>query len=147
MKKIFLILIGVSISLYANFTRDDISQIVTDHTTGLQWQDDNASETTARVTWEDAIDYCESLELSQNSDWRLPNFNELYFLTNRAKKNPALNNIFKNIVTRNDILAFYWSSTAVVGTESSVWSVEFYYGYFSGTPKNRKYWVRCVRNY
>ncbi len=146
MKKIFLILIGFTIAISANFSRDEVTHIVTDHSTGLQWQDNNSSETTTRVSWEDAINYCEALELGENSDWRLPNFNELYFLTNKDKKNPALNAIFNNLVTSNNMFAFYWSSTAVTGTESKAFGIEFYYGYFNGVVKSRNYWVRCVRS-
>ena len=53
--------------------------------------------------------------------------------------------IFKNFVTRNNIFAFYWSSTTVATKESSVWGVEFYYGYFDDAKKSSSYWVRCVR--
>lgn len=143
MKQIFLILIGLTISVCANYSRDEVTQIVTDHTTGLQWQDNNTSEN--KIGWEDAIGYCETLDLGQKSDWRLPNFNELYFLTNRDKKNPALNEIFKNLIIRNTMFSFYWSSTSVVGTQSSVWGIEFYYGYFAAVAKSKSYWVRCVR--
>ncbi len=60
----------------SNFSRDDISEIVTDATTSLQWQDNDEAESTQR-TWIDAISYCEELTLNEERDWRLPNRSEL----------------------------------------------------------------------
>jgi len=70
MKKILLITTGLSLGLMADanrFSRDDTTQIVTDTTTGLQWQDDaNASSLTKK--WTEAIDYCEALTLGGHDD-------------------------------------------------------------------------------
>lgn len=47
---------------------------VTDAYTGLIWEQ-NSSE--KALTWEEALAYCENLSLAGNTDWRLPNINEL----------------------------------------------------------------------
>jgi len=90
MREIFLIMIGISVSVWADFSRDDARQIVTDNNTGLQYQDD----VSRYLNWTDAIGYCETLTLGSHTDWRLPNFNELYFIADRSKSNPAIDSIF-----------------------------------------------------
>jgi len=138
MKQILLIMIGLSISLWADFTRDGSTNIVTDNTTGLQWQDDvNISK-----NWTDAIAYCENnVSLGGHTDWRLPNINELYSVTDRGKRNPAMNSAFQNVVSD-----LYWSSSTVVGYEYLAWSVYFDDGDDGWSGKSGSYYVRCVRD-
>jgi len=139
MKQIWIIL-GLTVALLADFSRDDSTQIVTDNNTSLQWQDDdNASSLT--LNWKDAIEFCEALELGGYSNWRLPNFNELYFLADRSKRNPAIDSTFENVVSDG-----YWSSTTVVGFEYYAWIVNFGNGYDGWDYKSYSYYVRCVRD-
>ena len=79
--------------------------IVTDIETELQWQDDyrDNGNRVKKAKWIDAINYCENLKLGGYNDWRLPNFNELFYLANRSKANPAIDSVFKN--TRSES---YW---------------------------------------
>jgi len=139
--KLIWIILGLTVALLADFTRDDSTQIVTDNNTSLQWQDDdNASSLT--LNWKDAIEFCEALELGGYSNWRLPNFNELYFLADRSKRNPAIDNsTFENVVPD-----YYWSSTTVVGYEYRAWYVDFYYGNDDWDNKSGSFYVRCVRD-
>jgi len=122
----------------ADFTRDGSTNIVTDNKTGLQWQDDvNISK-----NWTDTIAYCENdVSLGGHTDWRLPNINELYSVTDRSKRSPTTNSAFKNVVS--DI---YWSSSTVFDLESYAWSVHFRYGYDAWNIKSTRYNVRCVRD-
>jgi len=137
MRAILLIMIGLSVSVWADFSRDAATQIVTDNNTGLQWQDDvNTSK-----NWTAAIDYCETLTLGGHTDWRLPNFNELYYIADRSKSNPAMNSTFQNVVSGS-----YWSSTAVVGNENNARYVFFYNGNGNWYPKSFSLYVRCVRD-
>jgi hypothetical protein len=59
---------------------DNNNDTVTDLSTGLMWQklevtDDNGNA--RKMVWEEALAYCERLELAGYDDWRLPNSNEL----------------------------------------------------------------------
>jgi len=140
MKRILSIMIGLSLAAQADFVRDDATQIVTDTHTGLQWQDNNDAKIITKK-WTEAISYCEDLNLGEHTDWRLPNFNELYFLADRSKRDPAISSVFQNIVSNS-----YWSSTTVVGLEDNAWRDHFddgggYWDYKSGV-----YHVRCVRD-
>jgi len=139
MKRILSIMIGLSLAAQADFIRDDTTQIVTDTRTGLQWQDNNDAKTISRK-WTEAIRYCEDLNLGEHTDWRLPNFNELYFLADRSKRNPAISSVFQNIVSGS-----HWSSTAFVGSENLAWDVSFYGGHDDWSSKSDVYHVRCVR--
>ena len=107
MKRVFLIMIGLSCIINAEFIRDDVREVVTDTSRGLMWQDNNA---TFQLKWKNAIKYCENLELPQGGyiDWRLPNINELGTLVDYTKKDPAISSKFKNTLSEK-----YWSSTTV----------------------------------
>jgi len=141
MKRFLLIVITFNIFLYADFSRDSSKEIVTDNTTNLQWQDDS-SATSTKKNWKEAIEYCENLTLGNYNDWRLPNFNELYYLADRSKNNPAIDSIF-NYVASN----YYWSSTTLLSDKGNAWIVKFSDGSDGWDDKiNDIYNIRCVRN-
>jgi len=119
----------------ANFSRSTTT--VTDNNSMLEWQDNT---TAAKLKWEDAINYCENLTLNGKSDWRLPNINELFSITEHSKGSPTINSIFKNTTE-----GFYWSSTSYSGDSSYAWVVSFEYGSNTYYSKQKSYSVRCVR--
>jgi len=113
--------------------------IVTDNTTGLQWQDDAAgNKKTQRI----AIDYCEALNLDGFNDWRLPNLNELNSLIDESTYDPSIFAAFQNTAPNP---SRYWSSTTYVGVVSSAWSVNFSNGGYGLFIKSGSNYVRCVR--
>ena len=126
-------------SLSADFIRDDSKEVVLDTRTNLMWQDNNEAKNNDQ-NWSDAINYCENLTLGGYNDWHLPNYNELYYLANRSKYNPAIDSAFKNVAS-----SFYWSSTTSASVTSSAWFVNFYYGYDNKNVKSYSFYVRCVR--
>lgn len=139
-KSLYSLLLFVSIAS-GDFIRDDSKEVVLDASTNLLWQDNNDSKTLTK-TWNEAITYCEGLELGGYSDWRLPNLNELYSLLDSSKYNPALSSVFANVVSYYD----YWSSTSRAGNSYSAWTVTFSNGsVFYYNPKTTSYYVRCVR--
>jgi len=142
MRRIPLSMIALSAMAMADFSRSS-EGIVTDNTTKLQWQDDYSDNggSVKGAKWEDAIDYCEALTLGGYDDWRLPNFNELYSITDHSKNYPAIDTTFQAIVSRT-----YWSSTTVVGRESEAWGVYFDYGHGYWVRKSDSFYVRCVRD-
>ena len=148
MRTILLIIIGVS-SLMAivvgDFTRS-ANGVVTDSRTNLEWQDDYSDNggSIKNTTWRNAIDYCVNLNLDGNSDWRLPNLNELTSLVDDKKYNPSIDAIFQN--TSYTYSNYYWSSTTNANNNDDAWIVAFDYGnqYNNGT-KNYSQYVRCVR--
>lgn len=137
MRRILLITIGISSFLWADFSRNDSIGIVTDSSTRLQWQDNQ----TVSKTWREAINYCETLTLGGYSDWRLPNFNELYSIVDKTKSDSAIDTTFQNVLSDQ-----YWSSSTVVSGKGYAWDVDFTYGYTYWAAKSKSYYVRCVRS-
>jgi len=127
-------MIGISI-LNADFTKS--GDTVTDSVSKLEWQDDSATES---ATWVEAIEKCESLNLSGHSDWRLPNINELKSIVDRSKENPAIVETFQN-----NYSSYYWSSTTYEGSSGGAWLVYFGYGLVYSDGKSTNGYVRCVR--
>lgn len=125
----------------SSFSRDNTSQVVTDETNGLMWQD-NAEAASVKGYWEYAINYCESLTLGDYSDWRLPNINELRSIVDYGKYNPAIDDtIFENVNP-----AEYWSSTTQYENTNYAWYIYFDGSGDSGDVKDDlELNVRCVR--
>jgi len=136
MKKIILIMIGLSTALFASFSKN--GNIVTDSNTGLQWQDDAIG---TMMSWAAAIDHCEDLNLDLQNDWRLPNIKELISIMDDTKINPSMEGaVFAN--TASDI---YWSSTTFAYYSNYAWHVYFYNGFQDYYKKSDGGYVRCVR--
>ena len=104
MRVILLIMIGLSSYLSADFTKS--GNTVSDSVTGLEWQDNNETNST-RHNWQEAIDYCEALSLDTHDDWRLSNVNELKTLIDRSKREPAIVDGFEYVKYQN-FFEYYW---------------------------------------
>jgi hypothetical protein len=94
---------GQSISESRRF-KSNVGGTVTDKGTGLMWQSSDSDP----LTWEEAIDHCEGLNLAEYNDWRLPNINELLSIVDYSQYNPAINSYYFPDTATNDE---YWSST------------------------------------
>ena len=118
-----------------SYTRDDTTDIVTDHITGLEWQDDTEAKSILK-NWADAKAYC----AAKGGGWRLPSRKELVGLSDYGRNGPAIDPTFSNVASSN-----FWSSTTFAGYSDRAWSVYFRYGgqYYDG--KARSGYVRCVR--
>ena len=88
MKKIILIILGLTIIASATLNRNN--EVVTDSNTSLQWEDGDVKES---KKLEDAIAYCEALNLDSHTDWRLPNVNELKTIVDISKYKPTINEV------------------------------------------------------
>ena len=130
MKKILLVLLGASI-LLANETVVD--------TTGLEWQD-NQEAKTVKKSWQKAKAYCQELELSSKSDWRLPTIKELQTIVDVKRYKSAIKRSFSNVSS-----SYYWSSSVDVSNSSLAWNVNFNLGDTTNYSKSFIYYVRCVR--
>jgi len=131
-----------------SFTRDIDNGVTKDNVTSLIWQDDYAdnNNTVTNLTWIGAINYCEELTLGGYTTWRLPNFNELYFIADRTKYNPSIDTTsFKHTKSEN-----YWTSTTIDRKKNYAWTVNFHYGYDGKGEewqnKTKTNYIRCVRS-
>ena len=136
-KKILIIAVAATTMLYGGLTRNQ--EAVTDTTTGLMWQD-NSDVLSKKLSWEDAITYCENLSLAWYDDWRLPNINELNSVVDDTKQRPALSAIFvQNSGTT-------WSSTTHQSFRREAKMIIFGgYGTVGYINKSLRRGVRCVR--
>jgi len=126
--------------------QDNGDGTVTDFNTGLVWQ--AAPDLADKVTYQQALDSAESLDLAGYDDWRLPTIKELYSLIDfngSASQNiPYLDTSFFSFRYGDEssgerqIDAQYWSSTAYVGTtlkgNFTVFGVNFADGRIKGYP-------------
>lgn len=82
------------------------------------------------------------------SDWRLPNRGELHSIVNYSKHDPAIDSIY----FPNTQIYEYWSSSFGVKNTTSVWTVNFSYGYdgngttYDKGSKTYRNYVRLVRS-
>ena len=107
----------------------------------LVWDDREISEA---ATWVGAIKFCEQLNIYGRSNWRLPNFNELYTLTDYSENNrtiPHINSIFKHVKPEP-----YWTSTTGDNDHDRAWGISFKNGSDFTYDKTEQIHVRCVRD-
>ncbi len=136
MRGIFLITLGLSTALFADFSK--AGDVVTDSETQLQWKDDAVG---SKMSWTAAINYCEDLNFATYDDWRLPNLKELTSLVDDSRVSPSIDiGVFEYTASYG-----YWSSTTYAGTASVAWGVFFSSGRQYTDDKSRSYYVRCVR--
>jgi Protein of unknown function (DUF1566) len=118
---------------------DNGNGTVTDNTTRLVWQQGE----TGLMSWQAALDYCNGLTLAGNSDWRLPNNEELESITDETAFAPAIDaTYFPNASS----LVPYWSSTTADFAPYLAWCQYLGNGTISPDKnKDDKMYVRCVR--
>lgn len=94
--------------------QDNGDETVTDLNTGLMWQQ---VPTSATFTWQEAVEYCEDLELNGYDDWRMPSCKELYSISNFEIGWPYVNTTYFTLasgqISKDEQ---YWSSNFYVGT-------------------------------
>lgn len=106
--------------------------------TNLQYQDNKHNK---KLSFEDAIIYCNTLSLDNHNDWRLPNINELSNISNKNIQ-PSIESIFKN----TNLSWMYWSSTTDASSDDYARAVWFSNGGDWIYPKSSLNYTRCVRS-
>ena len=130
----------------ASYGRDDTHNIVTDHITGLIWQDDIGART-VKGTWSNAVAYCDALTLGGYHDWRVPTIVELQSIMVPGTS-PGINtSVFLNVdLTDSFGGRWYWSSSIDVHDTVRRWEVNFEdadVGTYSRYTTSHS--IRCVR--
>ena len=109
---------------------------VTDICTGLMWQKESAP---GKYTWQQALRYCEGLDLAGRDDWRLPNVNELQSIVDYSRWEPSIDPVFAAEPWG------YWSSSTYLPDSRYAWGVGFLIGFVNRDSKSLGYHVRAVR--
>lgn len=108
----------------------------------LCWQKSTKPE--PAKNWNDADNYCNTLELGKKDDWRLPAIEELKSI---VKENAPEQVTIDETFFIDTKLNYYWASTEYPKTKGTHWYVYFKTGY-DGIAQDFKssYDVRCVRD-
>lgn len=123
--------------------------IVIDNKTHLEWQGCPAGLTgeictkneVKRLTWQGALEYCETLGYGGYDDWRLPNRRELFSIVDIGSDDPEID---KSKFPETPSF-YFWSSSSYAGDSSTAWSVYFGNGHVHYKVKTSTYCARCVR--
>ena len=131
------------------FTVQTDTNCVLDNLTGLMWA--RNANLSGKMTWDEAIDYCEALNYGGHNDWRLPNIREHYSLSDNDYFNPALcNTSGPGHWTTNDPFTnvqfdHYWASSTVPADAGSAWRWDGSHGYQDSDAKTSRWYVWPVR--
>ena len=117
--------------------------IVLQESAGLMWTSDDASA--KALDYDDAVKAVASMAAAGFggfNDWRLPTVEELFFLADRSRCNPAIDTDFFP-KTKSDC---YWSSSPDASVPADyAWVVGFYYGSYC-LHRGLRARVRAVRS-
>lgn len=91
-------------------------------------------------TWAKAKAHCTGLTRA-GGGWRLPDVRELESIVDRQQKEPAI----EPMAFPATPAVIFWSATALSGSSSNVWVVNFYYGHSNLNLIAGPSRVRCVR--
>ena len=94
------------------------------------------------MKWDEAKAYCKA-QTTDNQKWRLPTYNELYYLADRSKYNNAIDDSFD---MPKDNYPWFWTNTEYADDKKTqAWVVYFRNGNDRWRTKTVSYFVRCVR--
>ncbi len=118
---------------------------VTDSLTGLMWTKN--ADLCGKITWEDALDFCNNLDHAGYDDWHLPNMRELHSLMDFSESSPALHEShpFEDVHTsfQNNL---YWSSSTNSYHSVCAWYVDMARGGVRFCQKIETNYVWAVRS-
>ena len=134
---------------------DNGDESVTDNLTGIIWAKSanapgpSVCDPVKSKTWQGALDYIACLNTNNylgHSDWRLPNINELFSLTDFSKYNPSLPLGHPFADVENSGTDVYWSSTVHARFHTYyAWRICFWDGTLAESSKAGEYYVWPVR--
>ena len=111
---------------------------ITDNLTQLIWQKVAYTDT---LTWEQALQYADTLSLSNATDWRLPNIKELQSINEENSINPSVNTNFFTLGTARK----FWSSTSLPNQPAKAWYWFAQFGVTTYDVKTLGHSILCVR--
>ena len=117
-----------------------VTDIIRDNLTGLVWPTRTGA---SQRTWHQALTDAASFQLCGQSDWRLPNINELQSLLNSGAERKDMwlwDQGFAGVGFGD-----YHSSTSYAANPTSSWTVNIGYGYTGSATRAAQGWVLPVR--
>lgn len=115
--------------------------VLIDKETAFMWQD-VAENRGVILTWQEAKENCESLDLEGFDDWWLPSESEMATIVDVTR--PEGHRIKKGFVyyKHNSV---YWTASTYAWNAPHAWVVDFGNGASYTLPKEARRFVRCVR--
>ena len=113
---------------------------ITDLLTSLMWL---KQPKTVAVSYDNAVDYCRTLDFQGHSGWRLPTLAEWKKLVDKKKRNPSLpqKHPFTNVLTHIG----YWSKSKHKFGPQYVYQMNLWYGKTSHIKKGENLAVWPVK--
>ncbi|MEK7990297.1 MAG: DUF1566 domain-containing protein [Thiotrichaceae bacterium] len=117
---------------------DNNDDTVTDHNTGLTWQQTPSAE---KYAWQAAQDYCANLEYAERDDWRTPSLKELFSIEDFEQGWPYIDMDYFNFgdETIGKHLQFWSSNDYKVGTTHggslTAFGLNYGTGHIKGYPQ------------
>ncbi len=130
-------LVSQAVQATGRFINLTVDQVL-DRRTHLVWQTRPPED---KVNYDQALQYCEALELDKQSDWRLPLIKELASIVDENSYNPSIYPYFKTKAR------FYWSVTENAADRAFAWLVNFSDSHIHSFLKSSRYYARCVREH
>ncbi len=102
-------------------------EAVQDKQTGLTWAR-NADIAKKRVPWQEAVKFCQDLEIGNRKGWRLPTKEEMIAILDTSRSDPALpdGHPFENY--GGAWKSFYWTGTTYEDNSNSAYYIAIYIG-------------------
>lgn len=91
---------------------DNGNGTVSDLNTGLLWQQ---VPTSTGYSWDEAVEYCNSLELAGSDEWRIPSLKELFSISDFSKGWPYID------------LEYFDLASGSISKDEQFWSSNYYY--------------------
>jgi hypothetical protein len=114
--------------------------IIHDNRYGVDWTQTPYPDS---LTWEDALQYADTLQLAGYSDWRLPNIKECQSIIDITRSQPAVDiSLFPNIGSQH-----YWSSTSLPNQTTKAWYLDTHNGLTTYQSKTSRLSVILVRTH
>jgi hypothetical protein len=135
-------------------------ETITDKFTGIQWMQKASKD---KMSWEEALQYCEDLQFAGQKDWKLPGNKELGSIVDLKKQKPAIDTRFFHDV---DYKAYYWSRTPetrdaarnlmsettvqpedleINNAQENAWAQSYMLGAYWRAPRRMLAFARCMR--
>ncbi len=117
------------------------ASVLVDKNTAFMWED-VAENRGVILTWNEAKEKCEELDLEGFDDWWLPSESEISTIVDTSR--PAGRKIKKGFVyyKKNSV---YWTASTYTWNAPHAWVIDFGNGASYTVPKEERHFVRCVR--
>lgn len=122
---------------------DNEDGTITDNLTGLMWEQKTQANEQYVYTYNEAVNYCETLNLGGHDDWRVPTRKEYSSVFNLGRTSPALDITYFPYYTAQEVNA--WTASSYQPNPTQMWAVLLSWGITFPSDTTARLKIRCVR--